>query len=85
MYGSYRELTEEELDAMVDRISVLPGQLTAYDSGGLEILALRKQAEEELGAKARPVLALTPRTLPGTSRRGQSSRRSRPYRCCWGC
>lgn len=36
-------------DEMVDRIAILPGQLTAYDSGGLEILALRKQAEEALG------------------------------------
>jgi uncharacterized protein (DUF885 family) len=27
----------------------LPGQLTAYDSGGLEIVALRKQAEEAFG------------------------------------
>jgi len=36
-------------DQMVDRIAILPGQLTAYDSGGLEILALRKQAEEVLG------------------------------------
>ncbi len=42
-------MTEEELDAMVDRIAVLPGQLTAYDSGGLEILALRQLAEEQLG------------------------------------
>jgi uncharacterized protein (DUF885 family) len=36
-------------DQMVDRIAILPGQLTAYDSGGLEILALRKQAEDVLG------------------------------------
>jgi len=36
-------------DSMVDRIAILPGQLTAYDSGGLEILALRRQAEEALG------------------------------------
>lgn len=36
-------------DQMVDRIAILPGQLTAYDSGGLEILALRRQAEEVLG------------------------------------
>jgi len=36
-------------DQMVDRIAILPGQLTAYDSGGLEILALRQQAEEALG------------------------------------
>ncbi len=34
---------------MVDRIAILPGQLTAYDSGGLEILALRKLAEDTLG------------------------------------
>ena len=36
-------------DEMVDRIAILPGQLTAYDSGGLEILALRKKAEQALG------------------------------------
>ncbi len=36
-------------DSMVDRIAMLPGQLTAYDSGGLEILALRRQAEEAFG------------------------------------
>jgi uncharacterized protein (DUF885 family) len=40
---------DERGDQMVDRIAILPGQLTAYDSGGLEILALRKQAEESLG------------------------------------
>jgi uncharacterized protein (DUF885 family) len=36
-------------DSYVDRIAILPGQLTAYDSGGLEILALRRLAEETLG------------------------------------
>jgi uncharacterized protein (DUF885 family) len=36
-------------DEMVDRIAIIPGQLTAYDSGGLEILALRREAEEALG------------------------------------
>ena len=36
-------------DEMVDRIAMLPGQLTAYDSGGLEILALRRQAEDAMG------------------------------------
>ncbi len=36
-------------DQMVDRIAILPGQLTAYDSGGLEIVALRREAEEALG------------------------------------
>ena len=40
---------DERGDEMVDRIAMLPGQLTAYDSGGLEILALRKQAQEALG------------------------------------
>ena len=29
--------------------AILPGQLTAYDSGGLEILALRRMAEQRLG------------------------------------
>ncbi len=36
-------------DEMVDRIAILPGQLTAYDSGGLEILALRREAAARLG------------------------------------
>jgi len=36
-------------DQIVDRIAILPGQLTAYDSGALEIIALRKQAEQALG------------------------------------
>jgi len=40
---------ESQADEMVDRIAILPGQLTAYDSGGLEILALRRQAEEAMG------------------------------------
>lgn len=36
---------------MIDRIAILPGQLTAYDSGGLEILALREQARQALGKR----------------------------------
>lgn len=48
--GESARMTEAELDDMVDRIAILPGQLTAYDSGGLEIMALRTQAEAELGA-----------------------------------
>ena len=36
-------------DEMVDRIAILPGQLTSYDSGGLEIFALRREAQEALG------------------------------------
>ena len=40
---------EASSDSLVDRIAILPGQLTAYDSGGLEILALRREAEAALG------------------------------------
>jgi uncharacterized protein (DUF885 family) len=39
----------ERAEEMVDRIAILPGQLTAYDSGGLEILALRNEASDALG------------------------------------
>ncbi len=39
----------EQLDQMVDRIAILPGQLTSYDSGALEIFALRREAEIALG------------------------------------
>jgi len=38
-------------DDAVDRIAVLPGQLTSYDSGGLEFKALRREAQEKLGAR----------------------------------
>lgn len=38
-----------QADSLVDRIAILPGQLTAYDAGGLEILALRRDAETALG------------------------------------
>ena len=41
--------TREEANDYVDRIAVMPGQLTAYDSGGLEIRALRSEAEAKLG------------------------------------
>jgi uncharacterized protein (DUF885 family) len=47
--GRAGRMTATELDEMVDRISVLPGQLTSYDSGGLEIVALRALAEQKLG------------------------------------
>ncbi len=40
---------DERIDDMIDRIAILPGQLTAYDSGGLEIVALRREAEAALG------------------------------------
>ncbi len=36
-------------DAQIDRIAAIPAQLTAYDSGGLEILALRREAQAALG------------------------------------
>jgi uncharacterized protein (DUF885 family) len=49
--GRAGRMTEDELDEMVDRIAVLPGQLTSYDSGGLEILALRSLAEDRLGVR----------------------------------
>ena len=40
-----------DADDLVDRVAILPGQLTAYDSGGLEIMALRRGAEQALGAR----------------------------------
>lgn len=36
---------------MLDRIAVMPGQLTAYDTGGLEIAALRADAMRRLGRR----------------------------------
>lgn len=36
-------------DQMLDRMAVWPAQLTAYDSGALEIFALRTLAEKKLG------------------------------------
>jgi uncharacterized protein (DUF885 family) len=41
--------TPAEAEDAVDRIAVWPSQLTAYDSGGLEIMALRREAEAALG------------------------------------
>lgn len=40
-----------DAENLVDRMAILPGQLASYDSGALEIVALRAQAERELGAK----------------------------------
>ncbi len=40
-----------EAGALVDRVVAWPGQLTAYDTGGLEIFALREMAERELGSR----------------------------------
>jgi uncharacterized protein (DUF885 family) len=38
-------------EAMVDRVVVWPAQLTAYDTGALEIRALRKHAESARGPR----------------------------------
>ncbi|WP_411816185.1 DUF885 domain-containing protein [Hyphococcus sp. DH-69] len=40
---------EESADVLLDRMAVIPGQLTGYDTGGLEIFALRREAEQRLG------------------------------------
>ena len=45
--GRFQE--QENVDALLDRIAVIPGQLTAYDTGGLVIFELRAEAEAQLG------------------------------------
>ncbi|OFW98568.1 MAG: hypothetical protein A3E78_00920 [Alphaproteobacteria bacterium RIFCSPHIGHO2_12_FULL_63_12] len=42
---------QNSVDTALDRIAVIPGQLTAYDTGGLEIAALRGEALKRLGAR----------------------------------
>lgn len=42
---------DESAVAMLDRIAVVPGQLTAYDTGSAEITALRATAERSLGER----------------------------------
>ncbi len=44
-------LSADAANDYVDRIAVMPGQLTSYDSGGLEIKALRAEAESKLGTR----------------------------------
>ena len=39
----------QQAGALVDRIAITPGQLTAYDTGALEIFALREEARQQLG------------------------------------
>jgi uncharacterized protein (DUF885 family) len=43
--------TKEDAEKLVDRIAVLPAQLTAYDTGGLEFEALRAHAQKTLGVR----------------------------------
>ncbi len=43
--------TDESAEVLLDRIAALPGQLTAYDTGGLEIVRLRNEAVRRLGAR----------------------------------
>ncbi len=43
--------SENEAEDLVDRIAVMPGQLTSYDSGGLEFFELRHDGERELGSR----------------------------------
>ena len=38
-----------DTDTMLDRMAVMPSQLTSYDSGALEIFALRRQMEQQMG------------------------------------
>jgi uncharacterized protein (DUF885 family) len=40
-----------DADDLVDRIAMSPGQLTAYDTGALEIMALREEAKAALGSR----------------------------------
>ncbi|MET0535968.1 MAG: DUF885 domain-containing protein, partial [Steroidobacter sp.] len=62
MFGWTREQTVEFVaesgrfddataKALVDRVAMWPGQLTAYDTGALEFFSLRKQAQETLGSR----------------------------------
>ncbi|HEU5042349.1 MAG TPA: DUF885 domain-containing protein [Gemmatimonadales bacterium] len=41
----------QEMEQLVMRFAVLPGQITAYDTGALEIRALRAEAEQALGPR----------------------------------
>lgn len=42
---------ENSAEVLLDRLAVIPGQLTAYDTGGLEIASLRDEAVRRLGAR----------------------------------
>ena len=44
-------MTRNHAASLLRRIAIIPGQLASYDTGGLLIMALRKQAEAALGDK----------------------------------
>jgi uncharacterized protein (DUF885 family) len=50
-YVSGAGRTGAQARAQVDRVIALPAQLTSYDTGALEIFALRERAERELGPR----------------------------------
>ncbi|HVE86664.1 MAG TPA: DUF885 domain-containing protein [Myxococcales bacterium] len=62
--------TRKEAESTIERIAVLPAQLTAYDTGALEIFALRDEARAALGGRFDlrafhdAVLSSGPVTLP---------------------
>jgi uncharacterized protein (DUF885 family) len=43
--------TAEQADELIDRVAVQPAQLTAYETGGLEIAALRQEAQAAFGQR----------------------------------
>ncbi|MDT9598484.1 DUF885 domain-containing protein [Sphingosinicella sp. GR2756] len=43
--------SEQGIQDFIDRITVMPGQLTAYDAGGNEFVALRDEARRRLGSR----------------------------------
>lgn len=49
--ASSGRFSASEAADLVDRMAIMPGQLTAYDSGGLEIMALRDEAKAALGPR----------------------------------
>ena len=48
-YAMETGMNKEQADDVIDRISVEPGQITSYEIGGLEILAIREKARRQLG------------------------------------
>lgn len=44
-------MAKNQADDVIDRVAVEPGQLTSYEVGGLEILALREEARQQLSER----------------------------------